>query len=745
MSTLWRDAVRQSLAYLALGLALGWVLGMGMVASAGADEFQPSPIQVPEGYTVELAAAPPLVGHPMMADFDDQGRLYVAASAGENLRREDLEKQLPNFVQRLEDTDGDGVFDKATMFADKMTFPQGCMWLDGSLFVASSGAIWKLTDTNDDGVADERVKLVGDFGYTGNAADVHGPFRGPEGRIYWCEGRHGHEIRDAEGNLISQGKAARVFSCRPDGSDVRTFATGGMDNPVEVVFTPEGDMLGSVNLMYSQPRGDTLVHWQYGGVYPREDFVESLGHEFVRTGPLLPEIHNFGHIAISGLCRYDGSQWGVVNDGAIFITQFNTNRVSRALLKPQGTSYAVKQVEDFAVSTNKDFHPTDVLQAPDGSLLVIDTGGWFRIGCPQSGVAKTHIPGAIYRIRRPDTSEQSAKVATRTRTDKLIRKVWQLRRQETSQSLAELGKLLHSKEPRVRQTAARALLDLPPSAARDQLASKLVEVATQGTPAERRNAIATLSHWRHHDPQFVRALLEMLPEVQDDANLRHAVMLGLIRGDRRDELRQAALDARPAVAQGAALALEEIARMSQPRAESPWLEIPAPSLGQPLTSQQEQSLLAIEASLPPGDATRGRQVFFSEQSTCSKCHRVAGEGGQVGPDLSTIGRSRAHRDLLESILYPNATFARGFAPYLIATDDGKTYAGIILAEEAETLHLGIDQKNAAKIPNAAIEEIRPSETSVMPADLHKTLPPEQLADLLAYLLSLPQDEQPRDK
>src|SRR5690606_28891701 len=57
---------------------------------------------------------------------------------------------------------------------------------------------------------------------------------------------------------------------------------------------------------------------------------------------------------------------------------------------------------DFLTSDDPDFHPTDVLQDADGSLLVVDTGGWFRIGCPTSQVAKPDIKGAIYRIRRTD-------------------------------------------------------------------------------------------------------------------------------------------------------------------------------------------------------------------------------------------------------------------------------------------------------------------------------------------------------
>ncbi|MCA9248230.1 MAG: sulfatase-like hydrolase/transferase, partial [Planctomycetales bacterium] len=92
----------------------------GDATSNGEAGFTPSPLEVPQGYTVEMAAAPSLVAHPLMACFDEQGRLYVAANAGENLPRAELEQRLPNLVQRLEDTDGDGVFDRATTFADKM-------------------------------------------------------------------------------------------------------------------------------------------------------------------------------------------------------------------------------------------------------------------------------------------------------------------------------------------------------------------------------------------------------------------------------------------------------------------------------------------------------------------------------------------------------------------------------------------------------------------------------------------------
>ena len=89
---------------------------------------------------------------------------------------------------RLEDTNGDGKFDKATTFADKMMFPEGAMWHDGSLYVAAPPRIWKLTDTDGDGVADKREEWFDGKTLTGCANDLHGPYLGPDGWIYWCKG-----------------------------------------------------------------------------------------------------------------------------------------------------------------------------------------------------------------------------------------------------------------------------------------------------------------------------------------------------------------------------------------------------------------------------------------------------------------------------------------------------------------------------------------------------------------------------
>src|ERR1700721_1006499 len=99
-------------------------IAAGVAAAAPKTEL---PI-VPAGFEIELVAGPPLVDHPTMGGFDPQGRLYVCDGPGMNLPAKDLLRELPNKIVRLEDTDGDGRFDRSTPYAGKMTFPMGAVW-----------------------------------------------------------------------------------------------------------------------------------------------------------------------------------------------------------------------------------------------------------------------------------------------------------------------------------------------------------------------------------------------------------------------------------------------------------------------------------------------------------------------------------------------------------------------------------------------------------------------------------------
>ena len=73
--------------------------------------------------------------------------------------------------------------------------------------------------------------------------------------------------------------------------------------------------------------------------------------------------------------------------------------MTRHALTPTGATFTSRDT-DFLVSDSLDFHPTDVIEDADGSLLVVDTGGWYKLCCPTSQLAKPDVPGAIYRVRK---------------------------------------------------------------------------------------------------------------------------------------------------------------------------------------------------------------------------------------------------------------------------------------------------------------------------------------------------------
>src|SRR5438105_4623517 len=167
----------------------GCVASLLAVASHAAEfKFSNQTITVPDGFEIELVAAPPVVQRPISAAFDEQGRLYITDSAGTADKAPQQAEAKPNSVLRLDAANASGHFEKSVVFADGLAFTEGCMWRDGSLYVAAPPQILKLTDTRGDGVADEGEVWFDGKTVTGCANDLHGPFAGPDGWIYWCKG-----------------------------------------------------------------------------------------------------------------------------------------------------------------------------------------------------------------------------------------------------------------------------------------------------------------------------------------------------------------------------------------------------------------------------------------------------------------------------------------------------------------------------------------------------------------------------
>src|SRR5688572_9113265 len=513
---------------------------------------------VSDGFTIERAAGPGLVDRPIVADFDEQGRLYVAESSGSNDPVDKQLKEKPHRILRLEDNNADGVFDKSVVFADKMMFPEGAMWLGDSLYVSAPSIIWKLTDTNDDGIADKREEWLDAKTLTGCANDLHGPYRGLDGWVYWCKGAFAKQEYERPDSVPFRTRAAHIFRRRPEGGIVEAVMTGGMDNPVDVTFTPEGERIFTTTFFQNPGGGqrDGLVHAIYGGVYGK---VHDVIDDHKRTGELMPVLTHLGPAAPAGLTRYESEAFGADYRDNLFAALFNLHKVTRHVLQPVGATY--KTVDsDFLVSDQTDFHPTDVIEDADGSLLVIDTGGWYKLCCPTSQLWKPDVLGAIYRIRKAGARKIEDPCGLKTDFANA-----------DSQSLA---RLLGDRRPVVRR---RAIDQLRRDSSSAQNLSEIFR--SGGSEVQQRNGVWALAS--NHDSRaplaLTNALARSLPQAVRHAAI-HAMsvepakvnldsLLNVLVNDKSPALRRAAAEAIgrtkdkravPALLQSAAaLSLEE--------------------------------------------------------------------------------------------------------------------------------------------------------------------------------------------
>lgn len=363
-------------------------------------------LKVPAGFSIERVVSPDMITYPMFASFDGNGRLFVFESNGSSPSTEDMLKKPPYHIRLLEDTNGDGTFDKNKIFADSLTFPKGGVFYKGSLYVTASPDLLKLTDTDGNGVADKREVILTGWVFNHNGALLGGPFLGPDGWMYLTDARRGFDITTKEGVPL-KGNSARIWRCHPDGSNLESMSGGGYDNAIELIFMPSGETIGTMTYFIEPQAGmrDALMHWVEGGVYPKPYPVIEQDH-FKLTGDLMPVMTKTARVAPSGLLRYRGSGLGEEYDGNLFSAEFNTGRIMRHKILPDGGTFRTVD-EPFITSTVSDIHLTDVLQDADGSLLVVNTGGWFITGCPLSRVAKLDVHGGIYRIRK-NGADQSA-------------------------------------------------------------------------------------------------------------------------------------------------------------------------------------------------------------------------------------------------------------------------------------------------------------------------------------------------
>jgi putative heme-binding domain-containing protein len=168
---------------------------------------------------------------------------------------------------------------------------------------------------------------------------------------------------------------------------------------------------------------------------------------------------------------------------------------------------------------------------------------------------------------------------------------------------------------------------------------------------------------------------------------------------------------------------------------SPWL-LPWQAPGGTGAPKADPNALRQAAMNGAGDPRRGKEVYLSAAARCAICHKIHGQGGAVGPDLSQVGGKLDRTHLIESILDPSAEIPQGYHATVLEARSGRTFTGIVKTESATAVTLLDAEGKQVTIPLRDIASRKVSKVSLMPAGLADGLTPAAFTDLIAYLASL---------
>jgi putative heme-binding domain-containing protein len=156
-----------------------------------------------------------------------------------------------------------------------------------------------------------------------------------------------------------------------------------------------------------------------------------------------------------------------------------------------------------------------------------------------------------------------------------------------------------------------------------------------------------------------------------------------------------------------------------------------------LTPEQTQALMKKVAEV--GNAERGEIIYRRQELNCQKCHQLAGAGGQVGPDMLSLGASSPVDYIIQSLIEPSAKIKEGYHTTQIRTLDGIALLGLLVRETNDEVVIRNSENKEISVPKADIVEKKNSTTSLMPAELTAKLSEDEFIDLVAFLSNLGKD------
>lgn len=452
-----------------------------------------------EGLRIELVAAEPLVIDPVAFAFDENLFLYVIEDRGYPDPAEGGAPTKLGRVARLEDTDGDGRYDRRTEFAEGLTYPNGVLPWRGGVFVTCAPDILYFKDTDGDGVADEKRVVLTGFHDTKTAQiRMSHPTLGPDGWIYVTGGLNGGDVTSPE----HPDRPPVSYSSADGRFNPETFefqVTGGRSqfgltfdvygrrfgcsnrHPIQHIVVEPWQLQRNENLLFTETVENVSKVDAEARVFPISN--ASTSADFIPT--LIGRSHAGTFTSASGVLIYNGTGLTPDHQGNAFICESAQNLVQRQVVHPNGVSFRSElpyEGKEFLASTDEWFRPVFSGHGPEGGLYiadmhrkVIDHPSYVpeeaRGGLDfESG--KTD--GRIYRVVHEDFEPESPEDIKRN----------------FSGALSRIVEALESEEEWVRATAFRILLER-----RDSTSHQLLQhVAVESRRPESRTRALWLLH-----------------------------------------------------------------------------------------------------------------------------------------------------------------------------------------------------------------------------------------------------------
>ena len=372
-------------------------------------------MRAPPGFEVDLVAAEPDVHQPIALAFDDHGRLWVAeAFAYPNRVAGD---KGPDDIVVFEDTDGDGAFEKRTVFASGLNLVSGLEVGFGGVWVGAAPYLLFIADANDDLVPDGPPKVLLDgWGYEDTHETLNAFTWGPDGWLYGCHGVFTYSnvgkpgASDAERVKLNAG----VWRFHPQRHEFEVFAWG-TSNPWGIDFDANAQAFITACVIphlyhvvqggrFERQAGEHFDKYVFADIKTIADHRHYVGGD-PHGGNLRSDAAGGGH-AHCGLAIYNGASWPAQYRGGLFFGNVHGNRINHDRVERKGSGFVGKHTDDLLLANDRWFRAINFKEGPDGALYFID---WYdRQACHWTENERwDRTNGRIYRLRYGERAREA--------------------------------------------------------------------------------------------------------------------------------------------------------------------------------------------------------------------------------------------------------------------------------------------------------------------------------------------------